>query len=414
LPAGILRLTVRCVKWVDRLSRFPDIAKRLALLWLVIGAILYGSLYPFSLHLYDAGQAGLSHLLGTWRDPPDSRGDLIANILLYMPLGYAAGSVSTGKSWYAAVGAVAIGAGLSFSIEWLQYYDQSRVSCLSDFGLNVMGSLAGALVSQTRAFHLKALSLPQGGRAVFARVLLFAWVAWRLYPYVPTIDLHKYWNSLKPILLHPEIGAYGLFRFTVLWLGVAHLLGTGLRSKMPFWMLAATMAGYFCAKFLIVNQYLNLSEVAGAASALLLSRLSDTRFKLWGLTLLFAIVVVSSRLLPWNPSSIIRPFQWVPFYSLLHGSLTVDSLAFCEKVFLYGTLLLLLIEAGVPLILACVVECITLLGTSALETLMADRSAEVTDAVIALLLAVVYVMLNRDRRHTKSARWAAAGRRRTD
>ena len=83
---------------MDRLSRSPDIVKRLALLGLVMAAILYGSLYPFDLHLYDAGQAGLSHLLGTWRDPPDHRGDLIASILLYIPLGHAAGNVSTGKS----------------------------------------------------------------------------------------------------------------------------------------------------------------------------------------------------------------------------------------------------------------------------------------------------------------------------
>jgi len=76
----------------------PDIVKRLALLWPVIAAILYRSRHPFSLHLYDAGQAGMSHLLGTWRDPPDHRGDLIASILLYIPLGHAAGNVSTGKS----------------------------------------------------------------------------------------------------------------------------------------------------------------------------------------------------------------------------------------------------------------------------------------------------------------------------
>jgi glycopeptide antibiotics resistance protein len=396
---------------MDRLPRFLDIAKRYQLLWLVLAAILYGSLYPFDLHLYDAGQAGLFHLLGTWRDPPQSRGDLIANILLYMPLGFAVGSASSGKFWRNAAGAVAIGVVLSFSIEWLQYYDQSRVSCLSDFCLNVTGSLAGALVSQTRALRLPVLSLPEGGSAVFARALLFAWVAWRLYPYVPTIDLHKYWNSLKPIVLYPEIGVYSVFRFAMLWMGVSYLLRAGVQSKMPPYLLAAAIAGYFCAKVLIVNQSLNPSEMTGAAVALFLSRLPDTRFNLGGLTLLFAVVVVSSRLLPWHPASIIRPFQWVPFYSLLHGSLTVDILAFCEKIFLYGTLLLLLIEAGVPLILACVAECITLLATSALQTLVADRSAEITDAAIALLLALVYMVLDRQVRRRDDAAEAIAAQR---
>lgn len=376
---------------------FPDIARRCLLLGLVVAVIVYGSLYPFALHLYGTGWDGLTHLLGTWRDPPQSRGDLIANILLYMPLGFAAAAVSPGK-WRGTVGAVAIGAGLSFSIEWVQFYDQSRVSCLSDFALNVIGSLAGALVSQARIVRLPFRPLPQGEGAAFARVLLFAWLAWRLYPYVPTIDLHKYWSSLKPVLLHPEIDVYGIFRFAVLWQGVCHLLRKGLQAKMPSYLLAAAMAGYFCARVLIVNQYLGLSELAGAVIVLLLSGLPETRFNLRALTLLFAVVVISSRLLPWIPSPVIRPFQWVPFYSLLHGSLAVDIQSFCEKTFLYGTLLLLLVEAGVPLNLACLGECVVLLATSALETLIADRSAEITDAVLVLCLALVYGALGRPTR----------------
>lgn len=376
---------------------FPDIARRCLLLGLVAAVIVYGSLYPFAIQFYGTGWDGLTHLLGTWRDPPQSRGDLIANILLYMPLGFAAAAVSPGK-WRGTLGAVVVGAGLSFSIEWMQFYDQSRVSCLSDFALNVIGSLAGALVSQARVFRLPFLSLPQGGTAVFARTLLFAWLAWRLFPYVPTIDLHKYWNSLKPVVLHPELDAYGVFRFAVLWLGVSHLLRVGLRPKVPFWLLAAAMAGYFGAKVLIVDQYLGLSEIAGAVAALFLSALPDTRFKLRGLAVLFAVMVVCSRLFPWIPSSTIRSFQWVPFYGFLHGSLTVDIQSFCEKTFLYGTLLLLLIEAGVPLNLACLGECLMLLATSGLETLIADRSAEITDAMLALCLALVYGALGRPAR----------------
>ena len=75
---------------MGQLPHVPDIAKRCLLFGLVMAAIIYGSLYPFELHLYGTGRDGLVHLLGTWRDPPDSRGDLIANILLYMPLGFTA------------------------------------------------------------------------------------------------------------------------------------------------------------------------------------------------------------------------------------------------------------------------------------------------------------------------------------
>lgn len=376
---------------MDQVLYSADLAKRCLLLGLVVAAIVYGSLYPFELHFYGTGREGLTHLLGTWHSPPQSKGDLIANILLYMPLGYAAAGILEGK-WPAVVTAVLVGAGLSFSIEWLQFYDASRVSCLSDFALNVIGSLIGGVTS--RALPIP-FSLPQGGRAIFARGLLFAWLAWRLYPYVPTIDLHKYWHSIKPVLVHPDVDAYDIFRFTLLWLGVSHLLRKGLSSKMPFLIFGAATAVYFFAKVLIVNQYLELPEIVGAAIALILSGLPDKRPKLGGMAALFAAMVVCSRLLPWVPSSIIRSFQWMPFYGLLHGSLAVDIQSFCEKTFLYGTLLLLLVDAGVPLNLACIGESLALLATSALETLTADRSAEVTDALIALILALVYVALDR-------------------
>jgi VanZ family protein len=317
-----------------------------------------------------------------------------------MPLGFAAGiTCRPGKLGHIAIKAVGIGAGLSFLIEWLQYYDQSRVSCLSDFYLNAIGSLAGVLVSQMRVSRLHISTLQEGGGAQFARALLFSWIAWRLYPYVPTIDLHKYWNSLKPVVLYPEISAYQAFRYTVLWMGVSHLLRVGVRPKMPPYLVLAVMAVYFCAKVLVVNQSLDLSEMAGAAVALISCCLSRIRYYPAGLALLFAVIVVLSRILPWNVAAAMTSFQWIPFYGFLHGSLTADIPAFFEKLFLYGTLLLLLVEAGLPLIIACVVLCIALLATSALQTLIAGRSAEVTDAVVAVLLAIVYGALGRQSRY---------------
>lgn len=397
MPADILRLTARRVKWVVWLPHFSDLVKPRLLLLLVMAAIAYGSLYPFEFHITDSGQAGLAHLLGTWRDPPQSGGDLIANILLYMPLGFAAGSGSTGNVRAMVLKAAGVGAALSFLVEWLQFYDQSRVSCLSDFYLNVMGSLAGLLVSRVHTVLPPMIAMPEGGSATFARMLLFSWLAWRLFPYVPVIDLHKYWNSLKPVVLHPELAPYDLFRFVVLWMGVSQLLRLGITQKAPPYLLAAVMTGYFCAKVLIINQSLSLSEIAGAAGALAFSNLRRAPYYSMGSAILFAVVVVLSRILPWHAAAEFRPFQWVPFYSLLHGSLAVDIQSFCEKLFLYGTLLLLMVEAGLPLIFSCLTECITLLVTSVLETRIAGRSAEVTDALITLLLALVYFVLTRRR-----------------
>src|SRR5258708_16991767 len=53
----------------------------------VIAAIVYGSLYPFRFHDFGPLASDLRHFLGTWKDLPRSRGDFLANLLLYAPLG---------------------------------------------------------------------------------------------------------------------------------------------------------------------------------------------------------------------------------------------------------------------------------------------------------------------------------------
>jgi hypothetical protein len=53
----------------------------------IIAVILYGSLYPFSFEQPDDGIGPVSNLLRSWAEPPH-RGDFVANILFYLPLGF--------------------------------------------------------------------------------------------------------------------------------------------------------------------------------------------------------------------------------------------------------------------------------------------------------------------------------------
>jgi hypothetical protein len=98
-------------------------------------------------------------------------------------------------------------------------------------------------------------------------------------------------------------------------------------------------------------------------------------------------VTVIGRLQPLQFQPIGRDFGWLPFRSFLAGSIDVAITAFCEKAFLYGSLLFLLDEAGCGMIAATLTVAGSLLATSWLETLLPRRSAEITHAVMALLLA---------------------------
>ena len=82
----------------------------------------------------------------------------------------------------------------------------------------------------------------------------------------------------------------------------------------------------------------------------------------------------------------------------------VNTLSFFEKVFLYGSLLFLLTEAGVRLGISSLLVASSLFATSWLETYLPGRSAEITDAVMALLIALIFALLRPERAQVQSHR----------
>jgi len=386
-----------------------NLATRYALVVVVILAIVYGSLYPFSFHNSGTIGAGLRHLLSTWKQLPQSRGDFLVNLLLYAPLGLtmtAALSQSRSQWWWPMVVAVSSGTVLSFSIEWTQFYDAGRVSALSDFYLNVAGTLAGSVFARASRVSSVRVSPPSGSTAAFARLLLLAWLGWRLYPYAPTIDLHKYWRSLKPIFLNPALPPDSIFRYAILWFSVAFLLQVALRPRNLMRSLLTAMLVFFLAKIVIVGQSITFPELIGATSALLLFPLFLQRHRsvaIRSLAALLMITVVLSRVLPWHLGTTHKTFQWIPFFGFLHGSLQVNTIAFGEKFYLYGALLTLLVEAGMSLRKAVVLECAFLATTSALQTLLMSRSGEITDAAMAFILGLIYALLKRQYPQTEDS-----------
>jgi hypothetical protein len=79
----------------------------------------------------------------------------------------------------------------------------------------------------------------------------------------------------------------------------------------------------------------------------------------------------------------------------MQGSIDVDVLSFLEKFFLYGGLIWLLGEAGLSRRAAAGIVAATLLATSIAETYLPHRSAEITDALMAILIAVIFALVTR-------------------
>jgi len=362
-------------------------------LWLLMAAfIAYGSLYPFRFHL--AG-GNLAHLMGTWRHW-DHPSDLLSNILLYMPFGFLGARTLPHRFGGALV--LASGVLLSAAMELTQFYDQGRDSTLGDVYANAIGTAAGVTIASIlgvgqRWALLRALQTDEPGSVVLA-----AWFAYRLYPYVPTIDWHKYAHALAALVTGPWPDLQDSARFLIAWLLVAALTkalwGPG-RARFVFVLLAGTE---FVGRVLIIDTAPSLKDLAGAAGAFLVWRLvpSGPGNRLRLLAVAMALLVLAERLAPFQfAPHPLRTFGWVPGLSLMVGSIDVAMQALCEKLFTYGGLIWLGWRGGLMLGPATIGAAVLLAVTSYAQVWLPDRSAEVTDAVLALIIGGVFMLLER-------------------
>jgi len=362
-------------------------------LLLVVLVILYGSLFPFEFQARSYPGGPLSYLLSTWR-VWDHRGDLLANILLYMPFGFFA--VLALPSRLAAgpkllLGIIA-GVLLAGGVETAQFHDAGRVTSMGDVYANgigaALGALAGVLLDRSWRWPLVGELVANPVESL----LLAMFFAYRLFPYVPVIDLHKYWHAVRPMLLTPSMPPEEFLRYLVTWLFIAALVDV-LYGWRRFLLLFPLLCGLeFAGKVAIIGAELKLNDIVSAAAAfvvwLLLLRRLPGKFVL--LSLAFAAMIAIERLQPFQFNVAPQAFGWIPFGSFMRGSISVDIQAFCQKFYEYGGLIWLLNRSGMRLPVGTLLTAALLLVTSFLERWLPGRSAEITDAVMALILGGMF------------------------
>jgi VanZ family protein len=323
--------------------------------WAIVTAIavmviVYGSLYPFKFSVPAGGYGSFDALLDSWAKRP-AAGDFLANILLYMPLG-CFGVLSFPRNvglWLRLPLVVAGGALLSATMELTQYYDVGRDTAATDLYANIIGTLIGAPIAILFSGRLRFPLLLRITARPLPILLIAAWAGYRLYPYVPTIDLHKYWHALRPVILDPIPAPAALYRHLSIWLTLFALIEAtfGARRSAVLAVLLARLV--LSVRVLIISTILSPGEVVGAAVAICLwpfLLLVSQRLRACLLVALLGGYVLIERLQPFEFEPIARPFGWIPFNSLMYGSIAVDVVSFMEKCFLYGGLLFLLGRAG--------------------------------------------------------------------
>uniref|UniRef100_UPI0022EA8C4E hypothetical protein n=1 Tax=Falsiroseomonas oryzae TaxID=2766473 RepID=UPI0022EA8C4E len=255
-----------------------------------------------------------------------------------------------------------------------------------DLLLNVAGAIGGAVtaafVAPRRARG--ALDLRPRIAEAFPAVLLGCWLAYRLYPYVPSIDLAEWKNSLKPLLPPWDPDPLRTLRIALMWLVAARLLDAARPGGERGLVFAALLLAVTGAAVPIVGRNLTAEEVIAAGLALpawlLLGRRRWTDPVLLAV-LLAAVVLEGAR--PYRLLDAPRPFGWIPLRSLMAGQWGNGLQAMLYKTFMYGGVAWLGLKAGLRLPLAGALALLLAAGISVLQTWLPGRSAEITDAALA-------------------------------
>jgi VanZ family protein len=357
----------------------------------VIGIVIWGSLYPFA--FYDRGTlaAGLRYLIMTWRFPSD-RGDLISNILLYSPLGFFGARSLRRLGFPARVAVVTVfGATLSASMEFTQFWDIGRAPSVADLYSNAIGTLFGALVA---GLHPQAWKFPLLGKMAwrpYALLLVVFWLGNRMFPFIPSLHLHTYavvWNALPT-----PAAALDLYRQTVDWLAVALLLEAlfGIdKSRIAVGLVAAlTIAVRF-----LTGTAAPVEEFSAMLAVMLwIGVISRVRVRAVLVATLFTASVVLQALEPFQFESQPRRFGWIPFLGFIDGPRENGVLVFFDKAFTYGALVWLMVRAGFSWTVASVMCTILVLGLRMAQIYLPGRTAEITDATMLVMLAIIMKLM---------------------
>jgi VanZ family protein len=370
--------------------------KRFAIiLLLVISIIIYGSLYPFAFHWPASGGGPIRSLLASWSERP-GKADFLANVLLYMPLGFfAIHTLPNVNHVVRFCAALALGTALSISMELAQYFDSGRVTAATDVYANVSGTMTGATVATFARLQISSLSSNSVRNHGVPLLLLAAWVADRLFPFVPVIDLHKYWEAIKPLFFFSHLETIELFRHAAIWSTVFVLVDEVAEGKRSIILFIALAFVLVIGQVFVEGGRLSVPELLGIIIALLwaLGTTPFLRFRSLMVLILLATYVLVERLQPFTFSIRGKQFGWVPFLSFLRGSITVDVLSFLEKSFFYGALIWIMAKAGMRIWTATVLVGGALFLTSIAQVYLPGRSAEITDAILAIAVGTVISLL---------------------
>jgi VanZ family protein len=374
------------------------------LLLLVLLLIIYGSLYPWNFHLRSLDANPLWLVITSWPTRIDRFvvRDLAVNIVLYIPLGLCGFLVARERysRAFRVVAVLVLALALSYGIEVLQLFDLGRFSSALDVLANVTGAAIGAMLASrlqpSIAHSLEHRDLASLFHFSAPTLLLGCWLGYELFPFFPTLGHTQLLRKLAVLLFHLKLSPLDAFASLAAWLVVARLLEEVIARE---WVPRALAFALFVlpAKLFISGRTITWAELMGAALAYafwyIFLRENTQR------TLITAGVLGAYLLLyglwPLHFSHVPAQFSWAPFRDSLQSDWTAGLPILLKKAYWYGALIWLFRITGIPHGIAATGVALLLALMEGIQVYLPAHSAEITDPLLAILMAVALSLADR-------------------
>lgn len=349
--------------------------------------ILYGSLYPWRFQGEEIPYNPLILLLHSWRGGrlfPFQIRDGIINVLLYIPVGACGYLAFAGmrRRWLAFWAPVALGAALSVTVEILQVYERTRTTSLLDVYANTIGSAVGVLAGVV----FSRLSRRLRGLDPAAILVLLFWAAYLTLPFLPAVAICLFGVRIPDLTRSVTSDGVRLAAAFSSWYTAGFLLDrAGLR---PAWIWLAGFAAVMAAG-MALSGFAVWSTALGMAAGVAAFAVPFPGRKAGAAVAMLALLLVWG-LQPFRFQMLAGTFLWTPFGGFLDESWQRSGYLLVEKLFFYGAAVWSLNLAGLSMRSAGWAVAGLLLGVELLQMFLPGRTAEITDPLLALVLALAF------------------------
>jgi len=375
----------------------------------IVGLIVYGSLYPWQFHSVQLATDPLTILLHAWPTALDRFviRDGILNVAIYVPLGvfghlYFAQHFRQAR---AALIVLLLALALCVGIELAQLFEPSRFCSALDVVCNFTGAALGILIA---GFYRRFLAPVVAWRVVEpflhpsgSALLLFFWIGYQTMPLFPQLSTTQMLHKIKDLGSIASVAPSEIASSVVDWLAVNAVV-EDMFGPADAGAVSAAALLLLPARLFLDKRSLTSAECVGAILAWVLwfSFLHKRAKRLLVVAWISLAALILRGLAPFQFTAGTGSFSWIPFAATLSYEHALSAIVLFNKCFLYGVAVWLFRNTGYGYVGAAIGIAAVLGAIEATQLYLPGRTAEITDPLLALTMAVLLYFADRHKRAT--------------